>query len=566
MTERTARGWFRTSFGYEGPAVLTFSNRDELTGTGRVEVNEDLAATAILRVTQADYRGLEEFSSFGLLFALSNLPPGFRGLDPPAHGCLFRMQLPGGEVRSVSDDLDFQTSFTAEGPCGPELLIRLGRGPFEFTCRDLAPPAYFVVPLVNYVAHWVGYNAALDTHPLRLLRPAPLPEFVVREHPEWVTFEHQRRNGTVEFEFRGGRAFIQPVEDYDERQERLEAGLDRARITALLIGDVADNPITWPALQDWIPAGLASLLSLATGSDVEIPWIEFRAADGALQRRLHFGSLPPVFARRGHIIDERIHRGTGRLLSQALRSPHFGKPHLHVAVGTICGRPDRVLNLDNRLRELIVALEALANGPGVDPAEPNRRELSPPWRRKVDKVFAGTKQALRRVESEAKARIKMLAREAAAKGHSEDQALLGRVAELVRCALSDDRSFGMAVKVMLAVLDLQDARVLNPWFRSHHAWKRDWISVIAKLRALVVHRGSVGVGSKGRSTGEIVEIIRHLEDLLVRAVFRLLNYDGLYQPAVEMWSTDAAVGWVTKDTSPAQLGFKSTTESKQAEA
>lgn len=119
---------------------------------------------------------------------------------------------------------------------------------------------------------------------------------------------------------------------------------------------------------------------------------------------------------------------------------------------------------------------------------------------------------------------------------------------------------------MLDALDLPDACVLDPWFRSHPVWQRDWVSVIASLRARLVHEGIAGVGDEGRSTAEMVEVTRHLEDLLARVVLRLLRYDGLYQPAVVNWATQAPVGWVTRDTSPAQLGFTSVGESGQAEA
>jgi hypothetical protein len=50
-------GWFETALCYEGPAILTLADGDELEGTGRLEIDEELRTTLVLRVTDAGYKG-----------------------------------------------------------------------------------------------------------------------------------------------------------------------------------------------------------------------------------------------------------------------------------------------------------------------------------------------------------------------------------------------------------------------------------------------------------------------------------------------------------------------------
>lgn len=425
MRPATARSLFDIALNYEGPAVLGFGGDGEIAGTARLEIDEELKTTSLLRVTEVRYTG-------PLGFPLSILQPAVPGTarhipDPeaPTSASSFRMEVAAGEVRSASAKVHFSASVHFGDQ--PEAMLRLDLGPTEFIGEQIGPAKYFVMPLVNYVADWPAYNAGLDAHPMRVIRAVDVSEQFARQHLKLVELERQRLNGTVEFEFEGRQVFIQPIADYEERREKLESGVHRARITALLVGDIADRPITWPAVQTWFPIDVMGLLSLATGSDVECPWIEFRSESGALVRRIHFHSHPPVFARRGHIIDESIHRGTGRLLSQGLRSPHFAKPHLRVAVSTVCSRPDRVMNLDHRLRELIVALEALAKGPGVVPDWAKRRRPSPRWRKAVKKILLEAKAATAGIESEAKAAIERVAEDAAKAGETDDEALLRKL-------------------------------------------------------------------------------------------------------------------------------------------
>ncbi len=553
MRPAVGRSLFETALKYEGPAALVFHDDGEIVGTALLQIDEELRTTSLLRVTEIRYSG-------PLGFPLDLMQPAVPGTtrpiphpSAPSFASSFRMQLPAGEVRSASGKVLFAASVHFGEQ--PEATLRLDLGPTEFLAGRGDRPKYFVVPLVNYIADWPAYNAALDAHPMRVLRAVGVSEEFARQHSDIVEMERRRLNGTIEFVFHGRSAFIQPISDYEERQGNLESGASRARITALLVGEIADRLITWPAVDTWFPSDLQGLLSLATGSDVEFPWIEFRSEDGALVRRIHFHNRAPVFTHRGHIIRESVHLGTGRLLSNGLRSPHFGKPHLRSAIHTICSRPDRVLNLDHRLLELLVTLESVAKGPGVIPADVKPKRLSTRWRKAVRKAL-----------SEAAAAIERFAEDATNLGDAEGGQLLRKLAPTVRCWDYEQLTFGEIIRTMLDVLGLPDASVLEPWFRSHPYWQRDWISVIAGLRSRVVHRGIVGVGAEGRSTAEVWELARHLEDLLVRIVLRLLKYDASYQPTVAQWATQAPVGWVTRETTPAELGFTSVGEPGQRQA
>jgi hypothetical protein len=56
---------------------------------------------------------------------------------------------------------------------------------------------------------------------------------------------------------------------------------------------------------------------------------------------------------------------------------------------------------------------------------------------------------------------------------------------------------------------------------------------------------------------DIMVIMEHLQDVMVRIVFKILGYGGTYQPTmVKMLVAGRSVDWVTPTTPASDLGFK----------
>src|SRR5690606_11370634 len=136
------------------------------------------------------------------------------------------------------------------------------------------------------------------------------------------------KNRLIVFEFGDDPAFIEALPDYDRRRERLLSRQDPTTITAVMVGTIGNNRIDTESILEWLPVDLLPVLGLASGSEVAAPWVEIRDAEGNLVRRLHIPFSVPIFSRGRGATDERLHRGTGALLTQTLRSPYYGTDRL----------------------------------------------------------------------------------------------------------------------------------------------------------------------------------------------------------------------------------------------
>ena len=71
-----------------------------------------------------------------------------------------------------------------------------------------------------------------------------------------------------------------------------------------------------------------------------------------------------------------------------------------------------------------------------------------------------------------------------------------------------------------------------------------------------MHRGYFEFRQLEQDVGEVLTVLNHLHDILVRILLKLLDYDGTYQPTVITMTARETVDWVTSDTPASVLGYR----------
>ena len=133
---------------------------------------------------------------------------------------------------------------------------------------------------------------------------------------------------------------------------------------------------------------------------------------------------------------------------------------------------------------------------------------------------------------------------------------LERIASRVEGAGQRENEFGLAVVELLRRFGFPDADVLQPHLAAHPvAGATNWPGLLSLLRGAVTHEAYFDLPSGRHDLFEVLTVIDHVHDLLLRVVFKSLGYTGSYQPPIPPLPRVAPVDWVTPATPPAMLGY-----------
>ena len=321
--------WFKPNIEYIGHGRAEFlSPKESIEGPVVVSFNERGEAVAEMRTPRLSHceqdteDGLVDFIDF---FSFRDNPCVCLSLN--ASEGTFTATVP------VSDDIT-----DTEEVCGlinssrvstdPELTrINFSLKDSQFDTHDSSKPKYWVIPLLNFVSDFHQCITAsnpktrsVDTHPLRIYKPAILPMDIEEKDYRRALIFANRKTQLILFEFLDEVGFIEALPDYKDREAKLINGEADKLITSVMVGEVGDNSIEPDDIFSWFPFYFVPLLSLATGTEVGIPWIEFRDESGALVRRLDPSFGLPKFAKGHKAIDESVDFGIGHLLTEAQTS------------------------------------------------------------------------------------------------------------------------------------------------------------------------------------------------------------------------------------------------------
>jgi hypothetical protein len=427
--------------------------------------------------------------------------------------------------------------FTGWGPQSRPNRIRLRplRSLYEVTGTD--EPAYWVLPLCNFVsACWPWSGEDLAKHPLRVRGPARQVVAAGAEADQPITPER-----LIVFEIDGQTGFIEPLPGYDRLVRRLRRGRIDHTVTAVMVAPAHVRSVVFSDARGLFPLDVLGLLTLATGVRVGAPWVEFRDITGRLVRRVHI----PFGARgyeRGHAaLSDLAAEALGMLLTSAFCSPERGASYLRAVTHLTIDASFARQTLETRLVSLIRAFETLCCHHGL-----GTQDL-------MSNLDATQQSAVRTALTAAAVQVRNLARTETDPARAR---AVDRIASRVESAAQRENDFGLAVIGLLRRLGLSDADVLQSHLASHPvAGATNWGSLLSCLRGAVTHEAFFDLPANRYDLYELVAVMDHLHDLLLRVIFKTLGYAGCYSPPIPPEPRFALVDWVTPSTSPGLLGY-----------
>jgi hypothetical protein len=300
-------------------------------------------------------------------------------------------------------------------------------------------------------------------------------------------------------------------------------------------------------LDEWFPFDFLRLLGFTTGTPVGTPWIEFRDARGGLVRRFHgrWGMAP--FSRGHRVIEEGIHSGKGYLLSLYQSSPERRSPFLSVVLKHTVQGGTYGQSLEDDTVYLCRALDGLCDRYGF-----KTQYL-------LQELDQTRQEAVREALQKAAHELRSAARDAARDGMPDQSRVLEKIAERVRSnAANKDVDFGLAVAGLLGHFSLPDADIVDAHYRANSRPDgiQTWSGVLSHYRGTTMHRGFYDISGGRHDFDDILIINDHLHDILIRIIFKIIGYDGTYQPPVIKMTTNPRADWVTPDLPAERLGYK----------
>ncbi|MEG4035981.1 hypothetical protein QUB37_05765 [Microcoleus sp. AT3-A2] len=532
--------WFLTNIDYEGEGRAEFENPkgyieglvkvsfDEF-GNSSIEMNvancytEQPLRVGFIEFFNAD-TPIEEEGRFSFTNRLGSNPCKSLTVNTP------------DGIYSAQGSIVYQPSIALGGD---NTRVEFYLVPSYFDNINAEIPKYWVFPIFNLISDFTQLNSQLDCHPLRIL-----PRLDDAENTTWTPLFRKlffNIHRLIVFDFKGTKGFIQKLLDFKERKKKLYSGQVQRTITAVMVGEVGSESIDIDKLTNWLPFGLLPLLSLATGSEVGIPWIEFRDANGGLVRRIHKRFGQPKFSRGHTTISEQYNQGTGYLLTGAQSSTPYGKEPLGSVIFDLVQSSSHSLTIEDKLNKICRAFDYLCQHYKLD-TQNLLLGLDDDYKEFVKKTLKSAAQDIRSVGQAA--------------SDSGQSKLLNKIADKTINSSNIDRDFGLAVTDLLKHLGLHDADIIDAYYQSNPRadGRTHWSSVMSRYRGIAVHTGDFSFQEKTYDIHDVVRITYHLYDILVRIVFKMLGYDGTYQPIIRN-QTSQPVDWVKADLQASELGY-----------
>jgi hypothetical protein len=569
-TSRTT--WFSDDVQYEGKATATFSNPEGVVkGAGHVMRNQDGEFLIEFQVEDthiesADGKSAIVSSSASLQFGyiLSGERPKTSngasiysvGGSPAIRYADVTIETSDGVFYAPSARYAGETSSFAMGVLdGGELTVRFKVTDGRFDANSVegagaGPITYWVLPLENLLTDFRTNCPDLQTHPLRIA-PSPL---IPDDLPTREQFLAQALGygdyKLICFEFNGASGFIEAVIDYADREAKLKKGQARNLITAVMVGEV--GPHGPDNLREWFPADYVRLLGLATGQEVGAGWIEFRDAAGNLVTRIHKKFGYPTYVKGVTLIHEEVTKdpsqeGIGYLLTKAGHCSEFGPgtSRLSVMIRQLLRAGLSSWTVEERLTLLARIVEGLSKHFII-----SHKDL-------LQELDASQQAQVVALRDALVADIRKMAAVAKSAGNTRQHQALVDIANGVKRSTGLDEKYGRSIVRLLTHFGLNDATVMEHYYAQNPRpdGKKSWEKVLSHYRNTPIHEGYFDTIAGAHDIKDAIKVMRHLHDVLARMIFKMLGYDGGYQPVVKSGPANYSLDWVTINTTGKDLGY-----------
>jgi hypothetical protein len=529
----TPKPWLQTRVSYEGFARAEFTNPPgAIEGPATVCVNSAGRCRVLIKIEKIDTPDEKNFA-----LGSGSVPLGMylvNGMSNPCRSLTVKTEVgvfTGGD-RIIHDGIPFGMR--------PNVELRPLQSRFEVT--GAAPAKYWVLPLVNFMPDpWMGeFFPQLADHPLRLASLPALPGGLSEHDQLMASFHLQHRGGLYTFVLNGEPGFIERMPNYEAKAKRVRRKRSRM-ITAVMVGPAHVENVEWFDFASLFPLDILGILTLATGTTVGAPWIEFRDEKGGLVRRVHicFGAgryekFTP--AMHNHLVGN----GPGYLTGKVMTAADRGQKYLRVAINHALGALKQNTTLEGRFISLCRGFETLCRHHGFIKQDLSLR-LEPAQQTQVKTILQEAATKIRTIQK--------------AETDPGRKAVLETIGSRAQNADQSEKSFGLAVTDLAQKFGFHDASVLHAHFAAHpHPTDKSWPGILTFYRAAATHDAYFD-WSKREDLYTILRVRDHLLDLLLRVLFKTIGYDGPYQSPIPPLMQRNSVDWVTPTTPAGLLGY-----------
>ncbi len=507
--------WFSTKCSYKGRGKAEFSDiKRTIEGETEISFDESGECTATMKVENLTTNADLPFELF-------------------QNTCSSLSVVTADGTFSSTEGIFFSYTVTMFDSSEATISFHLLRSHFDTSAKTEA--VYWVMPLCNFVSKYVHWGEDIDKHPMRF-----------RQGTDSAVDNPLTNRMVIAFLFNQRIAYIEPLLEYQNREEKLKEGREQVLITAVMVGEICGSSIDVDQIDNWRPADLLRILSLATGTSVGAPWIEFRDASGKLIRRIHVKMDIRSFSKGHNPIREGIHSGVGYLMTRYVGSLERNKPFLTVLLKHAVQGAARGGTIEDNLTYLFRAFEGLLDYHGF-----KTQNLI----KNLDPVYSN---AVKTALNTAATAIRNQAHLAKSAGLMDQYQVLNRIAERASQASNKDKHFGIAMYELLQHYRLPDAGIVDTHIISNP--RPDGLltfgALLSKYRGSVIHESYFSFSSGVYDFSDVIQIKDHLLDIILRIIFQIVGYDGTYQPPIIRLSASEKTDWVNVSTTATTLGYK----------
>jgi hypothetical protein len=233
-------------------------------------------------------------------------------------------------------------------------------------------------------------------------------------------------------------------------------------------------------------------------------------------------------------------KATGRLIERSCSSStQFGETFVRVAIVHLTRARYEDQTLDDSISHLARGFETLCKRYRTI-EQVLSKNLNPSLRQDIKDALDDAAKRIRNLKT-------------AGTANPGQFATLDQIANRAKSADQKDKAFGLAVAVLLKAFWLPDAHILE----NHYRGRTDsWGVLLSHYRGDVTHHGYLDILEAGHDWEEIATIRNHLHDTLARIVFKILEFDGSYNPGVITYRGAFSVDWVKPGFYAQALGYK----------
>jgi hypothetical protein len=561
--------WFSPNLEYRGEGKATFSKPPgDVSGSVIIHCNENGEVSIVMHPQSYEAEPeLMNHKEAGLTMLLDGSRPESKG---EGKGIKWSVGLDRNTCTSLEisvaepqpGKLTFVGDIFYQNPIFPNtdnpLTIRfspIGYGArYEYVVEDAGPAKYWIIPLSNFTGNFEKRSQSRNSHPLRIFITPEISDGLSQEEVAQAHYVAHSKNDLIIFDFNGKPGFIEGLPDYRERKERLLAKQERHLITAVMVGEVGDKSIEFNEMGNWFPFGFLPLLGFLTGSEVGLPWIEFRDENCNLVKRVHARWKNPAFLQGDPVVNDYWHSASGHLLSKYSDDAHLSEADRNCLLKVLgqlaqTANNDRDVDVMETSSYIFRAFDTLYKH-----YQPTLHSNKPA---PFDRINSALTIDIKKILETAKNELSTLNSRVA---NAEERQALQTIMDRVGSAGSNyDGNFGYRLEALLKHEDfvLYDSQVLENHYTSNpiRYQNRTWLDDVSRLRNAFAHDG-VFKFSSHEEAQHIICTIRHLHDILIRIVFKLLDYNGNYLPRTLNHNHVEAVDWVKPNFGGTKLGYK----------